>query len=305
MNINQVMTRDVKIASPEDSLQTAAQKMEQNDFGVLPVAENDRLVGMVTDRDITVRAVARGVAPDKCKVREVMSSQVKYVYEDELVEDAARNMKELQLHRLPVLNRDKRLVGIISLGDLAAKKPGPAGAALQGIAREGAASPSQSSSKEKSPTEPDRIEKHVRLSAPRARVWRALTDMREFGKWFGVKLSGEVAPRAKLRGPITSTGYEHLTFEATVEMVEPEKRFSFRWHPYAIEPGVDYTIEPTTAVVFTLEEVEGGTLLRIVESGFDKIPASRRAKAFEMNSKGWSIQVENIKRHLAGRLTHH
>jgi CBS domain-containing protein len=138
MNINQVMTRDVKTASPEDSLQTAAQKMEQNDFGVLPVADNDRLVGMVTDRDITVRAVAGGVAPDRCKVREVMSSEVKYVYEDELVEDAARNMKELQLRRLPVLNRDKRLVGIISLGDVAAKKPGPAGEALRGITRKGA-----------------------------------------------------------------------------------------------------------------------------------------------------------------------
>jgi uncharacterized protein YndB with AHSA1/START domain len=150
-----------------------------------------------------------------------------------------------------------------------------------------------------SQTSTDRIEKQVRLSAPRARVWRALTDTREFGQWFGVNLSGAVVPGAKLRGPITSPGYEHVTFEATVEMVEPEKRFSFRWHPYAIEPGVDYSSEPTTLVVFTLEEVEGGTLLTVVESGFDKIPASRRAKAFEMNSKGWAIQMENIKRYLA------
>jgi uncharacterized protein YndB with AHSA1/START domain len=259
---------------------------------------------MVTDRDITVRAVARGLAPDRCKVREVMSSQVKYVYEDELVEDAARNMQQLQLRRLPVLNRDKRLVGIISLGDLAAKKPGPAGEALRGIARERTPLPSQSS-QEMSSTETDRIEKHVRLRAPRALVWRALTDTQEFGQWFGVELSGEVAPGAKLRGPITSTGHEHVTFEATVEMVEPEKRFSFRWHPYAIEPGVDYTSEPMTVVVFTLDEVEGGTLLTFVESGFNMIPTSRRAKAFEMNSKGWSIQMENIKRHLAGRYTHH
>jgi uncharacterized protein YndB with AHSA1/START domain len=147
-------------------------------------------------------------------------------------------------------------------------------------------------------TSTDRIEKQVRLGVSRARVWRALTDTREFGQWFGVKLSGAVAPGAKLRGPITSPGYEHVTFEVTVETVEPEKRFSFRWHPYAIEPGVDYSSEPTTLVVFTLEEVEGGTLLTVVESGFDKIPASRRAKAFEMNSKGWAIQMENIKRHL-------
>src|SRR5450755_2460520 len=121
-------------------------------------------------------------------------------------------------------------------------------------------SPSQTSS--------DRIEKQVRLSAPRARVWRALTDTREFGQWFGVKLSGTVAPGVKLRGPITFKGYEHVTFEATVEAVEPEKRFSFRWHPYAVEPGVDYSSEPTTLVVFTLEEVEGETLLTVVETGF-------------------------------------
>jgi uncharacterized protein YndB with AHSA1/START domain len=112
-------------------------------------------------------------------------------------------------------------------------------------------------------------------------------------------LSGAVAPGAKLRGPITHPGYEHVTFEVTVETVEPEKRFAFRWHPYAIEPGVDYSSEPTTLVVFTLEEADGGTLLKVVESGFDNIPASRRAKAFETNSNGWAIQMENIKRHLA------
>jgi len=152
-------------------------------------------------------------------------------------------------------------------------------------------SPSQNST--------DRIEKQIRLSASRARVWRALTDPRQFGQWFGIKLSGTVAPGAKLRGPITLPGYEHLTFEAAVETVEPETRFSFRWHPYAIEPGVDYSSEPTTLVVFTLEEVEGETLLKLVESGFDDIPASRRAKAFEMNSNGWTMQMENIKKHLA------
>src|SRR5258705_12052345 len=108
MNINQLMTRDVKVASPEESLQTAAQKMEQNDFGALPVAENDRLGGMLTDRGITVRAVGRGVAPDRCKVREGMSSEGKDVYEDELVEDGARNMKQLQVRGLPGLNAAQR-----------------------------------------------------------------------------------------------------------------------------------------------------------------------------------------------------
>ena len=147
-------------------------------------------------------------------------------------------------------------------------------------------------------TSTDRIEKQIRLRAPRARVWRALTDTREFGQWFGVNLKGEVSPGSKLRGPITIPGYEHVTFEATVEAVEPEKRFSFRWHPYAIEPGVDYSHEPTTLVVFTLEDVDGGTLLKVVESGFDKIPAARRAKAFEMNSNGWAAQLENINRHV-------
>jgi len=145
----------------------------------------------------------------------------------------------------------------------------------------------------------DRIERQVRLNAARDQVWLALTDTREFGQWFGVELSGAVAPGAKLRGPITSEGYEHVTFEATVETVEQEKRYSFRWHPYAIEPGVDYSSEPTTLVAFALEEIEGGTLLTVVESGFNGIPASRRAKAFEMNSKGWAIQLESIERHLA------
>jgi uncharacterized protein YndB with AHSA1/START domain len=120
----------------------------------------------------------------------------------------------------------------------------------------------------------DRIEKQVRLKAPRARVWRALTDMREFGTWFGVNL--------------------------TVETVEPEKLFSFRWHPYAIDPNMDYSSEPTTLVAFTLEDADGGTPLTVVESGFDRIPASRRAKAFEMNSGGWAAQMENIERHLSG-----
>ena len=133
MNVREVMSRDVKVASPEDTLQNAARMMEQIDTGALPVGENDRLIGMLTDRDITVRAVAQGKAPNECRVRDVMSQDIKYIYEDESLEDAARNMGDLQMRRLPVLNRDKRLVGIVSLGDLACKTSQQAGEALKGV----------------------------------------------------------------------------------------------------------------------------------------------------------------------------
>jgi uncharacterized protein YndB with AHSA1/START domain len=145
----------------------------------------------------------------------------------------------------------------------------------------------------------DRIEKQVRLRAPRARVWRALTDAHQFGQWFGVALNGAIAPGASLGGRITLKGYEHLHFEMLVEVVQAESRFSFRWHPFAIDPAVDYSNEPMTLVVFTLEDAADGVLLTVVESGFDKIPASRRIKAFEMNSQGWATQMRNIERYLA------
>jgi CBS domain-containing protein len=135
MHVNEVMTRDVTIASPSDSLQRAAQLMEQEDFGSLPVGENDRLVGMLSDRDIAIRAVAQGLSPTACTVREVMSGEVKYVFDDQTVEEAARLMGTLQIRRLPVLNRDKRLVGIVSLGDLAVSKAKPAGDALKSISK--------------------------------------------------------------------------------------------------------------------------------------------------------------------------
>ena len=135
MKVKDIMTRDVVVAAPGDNLQRAAQLMEQNDFGMLPIGENDRLVGMLSDRDITIRAVARGLVPDKAEVRDVMTSDVKYVYDDESIEDAARNMESLQVRRLPVLNREKRLVGIISLGDLSQCEPDDAGDALQGISK--------------------------------------------------------------------------------------------------------------------------------------------------------------------------
>jgi uncharacterized protein YndB with AHSA1/START domain len=145
----------------------------------------------------------------------------------------------------------------------------------------------------------DRIEKSVVLRAPRSRVWRALASPEEFGAWFGAKLQGRFAPGARVHGPITYPGYEHVTMEITVERVEPERLFSFRWHPDAIDPGVDYSGEPTTLVEFRLEEVEGGTRLTVVESGFDRIPLDRREKAFKDNEGGWAEQMKNIERHVS------
>ena len=145
----------------------------------------------------------------------------------------------------------------------------------------------------------DRIEKHVALRAPRSRVWRAITNADEFGTWFGVKLEGAFAEGAAVRGRITNPGYDHVTMELLVERIQPELLFSYRWHPYAVEPGVDYTQEPTTLVEFRLDEVGGETILTIVESGFDRLPASRRAEAFRMNDGGWTSQVKRIERYVA------
>src|SRR5260221_14779360 len=127
----------------------------------------------------------------------------------------------------------------------------------------------------------DRIEKTTLLRAPRSRVWRALSDAREFGAWFGVALEGAFAPGARLTGKMTNKAYSHLTLEMWVEKVEPERLLSYRWHPFAIDPGVDYSGEPTTLVELTLADSEGGTRLTVVETGFDGILLARRAKAFE------------------------
>lgn len=144
----------------------------------------------------------------------------------------------------------------------------------------------------------DRVEKKVLLRAPRSRVWRALTNADEFGRWFGARLTGTFKPGAPVRGPITHKGYEHLTLEITMERMEPERLVTWRWHPNAVDPTVDYSNEPTTLVTFELEEVDGGTMLTVVESGFDGIPPARRAEAFRSNSQGWAIQMENIKQHV-------
>jgi uncharacterized protein YndB with AHSA1/START domain len=146
----------------------------------------------------------------------------------------------------------------------------------------------------------DRIERKILLKAPRSRVWRALANAEEFGGWFGVSLKGQAfAAGRHARGQITHPGYEHLVFDVLVERIEPERLLALRWHPAAIDPAVDYSKEPTTLVEFELTEVEGGTLLTLVESGFDKIPPERRLEAFRMNSGGWDEQMKNIEKHVA------
>ena len=151
----------------------------------------------------------------------------------------------------------------------------------------------------KLPIEQDRIEKQIELKAPLARVWRALTDHREFGQWFGVNLEAPFVPDQTSRGQITYPGYEHLKWEAVVQKMEPERLFSFTWHPYAIDPQRDYSKEPSTLVEFRLEQKGEGTLLTLTESGFSKLPADRRLEAFRMNDGGWTEQMKNIERHVA------
>lgn len=156
----------------------------------------------------------------------------------------------------------------------------------------------------------DRIEKTIMLHAPRARVWRALTNADEFGSWFGMKFNSQFAPGALLRGVITPTTvdaevaslqkpHEGMPFEITIDRIEPERLFSFRWHPFAIDRDVDYSNEPTTLIVFELEQVGPDIKLTVTESGFDQIPLERRAKAFTANEGGWTLVVTLIEKYLA------
>ena len=145
----------------------------------------------------------------------------------------------------------------------------------------------------------DRIEKRIELKAPVSRVWRAITDYREFGEWFRVKLDGPFVPGAASTGHITYPGYEHLKWEAVVQKMEPERLFSFTWHPFAVDPKMDYSKEAPTLVEFRLEKTATGTLLVLTESGFDKIPAERRLEAFRRNDGGWTAQMKNIENHVA------
>jgi len=148
-------------------------------------------------------------------------------------------------------------------------------------------------------TATDRIERSVVIEAPRERVWRALTDAGEFGAWFGANLQGQAfAPGQRVRGPITIKGFEHVEFDVVTERVEPQRLFSYRWHPYAVDPSVDYTLETPTLVTFTLDDAPGdATRLTVVESGFDNVPPHRRLEAFRMNNNGWDAQLRNIARH--------
>jgi uncharacterized protein YndB with AHSA1/START domain len=147
------------------------------------------------------------------------------------------------------------------------------------------------------------------LRAPRGRVWRALTDAEEFGRWFGVKFDGRFKPGTPIRGVMTPTTvdaavakaqqpYAGRPFDITIDRIEPERLFSFRWHPYAIEPDVDYSAEPTTLVVFTLDDAPGGVMLTVTESGFDRIPLARRATAFTANEQGWGMMITVIEKYV-------
>jgi uncharacterized protein YndB with AHSA1/START domain len=159
-------------------------------------------------------------------------------------------------------------------------------------------------------TETDRIEKNVLLRAPRERVWRAISDAGQFGSWFGIKFDGPFVAGARTIGKMVPTTvdleaarrqkqYEGFKFEFAIDRIEPQRLFSFRWHPFAVEPGVDYSKEQPTLVTFELEEEAGGTMLTVTESGFDRIPLERRAKAFAANEQGWAAQLKLIEKYLA------
>ncbi len=148
----------------------------------------------------------------------------------------------------------------------------------------------------------DRIEKSIELKAPVSRVWRALTDYREFGEWFRVKLDGPFVAGQVSHGHITYPGYEHVVWEAVVQALEPERLFSFTWHPYSVDPAIDYAKETPTLVEFRLEPTAGGTLLRLTESGFENVPAERRLEAFRRNEGGWTEQMKNIEAHVVPKL---
>ena len=146
--------------------------------------------------------------------------------------------------------------------------------------------------------EQNRIEKHVNLKAAPARVWKALTDPKEFGEWFGVRLEGPFVVGATTHGKLTYSGYEHMQWAVDVVKMEPERLFAFTWHPYAMDESVDYSLESPTLVEFTLEADGSGTHLVVTESGFDQLPANRRLEAFRMDEEGWIEQLENIAKHV-------
>ncbi|HXJ04602.1 MAG TPA: SRPBCC family protein [Candidatus Acidoferrum sp.] len=156
----------------------------------------------------------------------------------------------------------------------------------------------------------DCIVKKIFLRAPRKRVWRALADSAEFGMWFGVKFDGQFSPGAAVHGVIVGSqvnlevakaqkAHEGTPFDITIDRMDPERLFSFRWHPFAVDRAIDYSAEPTTLIEFALEETPGGVLLTVTESGFDQIPLARRAEAFKANEGGWAIMIRVIEEFLA------
>jgi uncharacterized protein YndB with AHSA1/START domain len=151
----------------------------------------------------------------------------------------------------------------------------------------------------------ERIEKRIELKAPVSRVWRALADYREFGRWFRVKIDGPFVPGQLSRGHVTYPGYEHVKWEAVVQKMELERLFSFTWHPAPVDPQKDYSQETPTLVEFRLEKTASGTLLIVTESGFDKIPSDRRADAIRMNDGGWTQQMKNIETYAAQKSSSH
>ena len=144
----------------------------------------------------------------------------------------------------------------------------------------------------------DRIEKSIHLKAPRTKVWTALTDAEQFGAWFGVKMAGPFKTGTPVHGRITIKNYEHIQGDWHIERIDPQTLFSYRWHPYAIDPTYDYSRDPMTLVEFRLEDEADGTRLTVVESGFDAIPIGRRAEAYRSNDGGWRGQVENIRKYV-------
>jgi uncharacterized protein YndB with AHSA1/START domain len=150
-------------------------------------------------------------------------------------------------------------------------------------------------------SETDRIERSIVINAPRSRVWRALSTAEEFGSWFGVDLKGKAfTPGQRVQGAMTIKGHEHCMFDIVVERVEPEQLLSYRWHPYAMDPKVDYEKEQRTVVTFTLKEAGDVTVLAVLETGFDNVPPERRLEAFRMNTRGWEAQLGCIQRHAQG-----
>jgi uncharacterized protein YndB with AHSA1/START domain len=144
------------------------------------------------------------------------------------------------------------------------------------------------------------IRKQLHIKAPQSRVWRAITDSAQFGAWFHVKLETPFVVGQPTSGQITYPGWEHVRFTLVTEAIEPETRFAYSWHPYAVEMNKDYASEPMTLVEFLVEPQDGGTLVTVIESGFDRLPSERIAEAFRMNESGWSEQLDNLQAYVAG-----